>query len=276
MTYPQEATFDKFVPNASVAWKWMLTDVMNNGLSVTVRGRNITEIMHRTAIIDMNQPVVAIEQRKLGYAFMLAEAAWILSGNNDVKSIKPFSKIIHQFSDDGIFFRGAYGPQIIQQLPYIIESFKTDKYTRQAVISIWKPSPMPSKDIPCTVAVQFMIRGGLLHAYVDMRSSDCWLGVPYDWFNFSMLTKYLLLILKEDENFSNVELGFLHFKANSQHIYEDNNPRVADVLKESYVCEEGKYIQDMVKNFNEPHEFISNLWKTAYAILSGAQFGLEY
>lgn len=279
MSYPEEQTFGPLIPSASTAWLLLLEDVMKNGLSVKVRGRNITEILHRTQVIDMKQPIVSITSRKLGYAFLCAEAAWILSGRNDVQSIAPYSKAISSFSDDGKFFRGAYGPQIIQQLPYIIESLNNDLYTRQAVISIWKPSPMPSKDIPCTVAVQFMVRGGLLHTFVDMRSSDCWLGVPYDWFNFSMLTKYLLLMLKEinPEVFSTCDLGFLHFKANSQHIYEDDIPKVIDVMESKYDQDkQGEMLANLVIRSSNSDKFISNLWAIAGALLEGEKPLLEF
>lgn len=250
-----------YVKNATENWLDLLTEVMQAGQQVTVRGRNITEVLNRQATIDMQQPIVSCDKRKLGLAFMYAEAAWILSGRNDVKSIAQYAKNIANFSDDGEFFQGAYGPQIVQQLPYIIHSFVKDLYTRQAVISIWKPSPPESRDIPCTLTCQFMVRGTLLHCFVNMRSSDAWLGIPYDWFNFSMLSGYLLELLKPYH--PNLELGFLHFNAASQHIYNDDIPKVLTCLEHSDP-------DDRVSDFEYPQgpNFVSQLWERAQAYLS--------
>jgi thymidylate synthase len=165
----------------------------------------------------MEWPVVTVKERELGYKFMAAEAAWILSGDNRVRSIRPYSKAISNFSDDGHFFHGAYGPMIRDQLHFVIDALNADKDTRQAVMTIWRPNPRPSKDIPCTVSVQFLIRDGLLHVVDTMRSSDLWLGWPYDIFNFSMLARYVICHLKQKP-----ELGVIVLQAGSAHLYEQN------------------------------------------------------
>lgn len=254
-----------YVKNATENWLELLADIMQAGSHVTVRGRNITELLNRKATIDMQQPIVNVKERKLGLGFLYAEAAWILSGRNDVASIAPFAKNISNFSDDGTFFQGAYGPQIIQQLPYIIQCFTKDLYTRQAVINIWKSSPRDSKDIPCTLTAQFMVRGTLLHCFVNMRSSDAWLGVPYDWFNFSMLSGYILELLKAVN--PTLELGFLHFNAASQHIYEDDIPKVIECLTHTTVDERievGCFVYPRGK------EYVNILWDKAHAELRHA------
>lgn len=263
-------TFGPLVPNATNAWLKLLSDVVRTGQRVYVRGSWTTELLHRGCIIDMKHPIVNVKNRKLGAAFLFGEAAWILSGRNDVTSIQPFSKRISDFSDDGIFFRGAYGPQIIQQLPYILECF-TDIYTRQAVISIWKPSPPNSKDIPCTIDVHFMVRGGLLHTFVHMRSSDCWLGVPYDWFNFSMLSYWVMLMINERRSeHGALDLGFLHFCANSQHIYDTNMPDVLPMTDEFTVLDLDPKLcdlEDEIFKCTTATDFRNHLWSLAYAQL---------
>lgn len=162
---------------------------------------------------------------------MCAEAAWILSGDNRVDTIAPFSRMISKFSDDGLTFSGAYGPPIIDQLPYIINSILVDQFTRQAVLTIWRQKPGVSKDIPCTISAQWVLRkneqgaGRLLHCFVNMRSSDVWLGVPYDWFNFTMISGFILLGLKwrsQSGLFDDAMLGNLYFTAGSQHLYEQH------------------------------------------------------
>jgi thymidylate synthase len=122
---------------------------------------------------------------------MVAEWLWIMTGRNDVATISAYNKQIAAFSDNGITFFGAYGPQVIRQLPQIIELLRKDPDTRQAVLNIWQPLALqvPTKDVPCTLTWQFFIRGGKLELHANMRSNDVWLGLPYDLFNFTQVQR---------------------------------------------------------------------------------------
>jgi thymidylate synthase len=154
---------------------------------------------------------------------MAAEAYWILSGDDRVETIAPYSARIKDFSDDGVRFFGAYGPKIVAQLPYVVEKLLTDPRSRQAGLTIWRESPPETKDVPCTVAVFFAIRNGKLNAHVFMRSSDVWLGVPYDVFNFSMLSHLVCGLLNEQFDLGDqVSPGKLYLTAASSHLYAEN------------------------------------------------------
>lgn len=218
------------VCGATLEWIYTLEKLVKCGQRVNVRGREIVEVLSNRVVIDMQRPIVSVAKRKLGLGFLFAEAGWILGGKNDVQSIAPFSKQISNFSDDGLFFKGAYGPQVVQQLPYILETLTKDLYSRQAVTSIWKPSPGPSKDIPCTLTYQIMVRGNLVHMFLNMRSSDVWLGVPYDWFNFTMIAHYVLKYLRKVYPANGLEIGYLYFNAASQHYYVDDEAKILDIL----------------------------------------------
>lgn len=199
----------------------------------------------------MNYPIVLSKARNLGYKFMVAEAFWILSGRNDVEFMDKFSNKIKDFSDDGIFFNGAYGPKIIDQLPYIVECLHSDPCSRQAIINIWREKPSTSKDIPCTLGVQFLIRGDKLYCIDTMRSSDIWLGWPYDIFNFSMLSNYVIYLLyKIDPKFKNLKLGTISLNAGSQHIYESDLEKIKECIKDtdSNIIDEKKFEFDANSN----------------------------
>lgn len=204
----------------NTTWLDALDDILNNGREVTPRGKLTRELPQRTIAVDMRYPVLTMPQRKLSYQFMAAEAFWILSGDNRVETIAPFNKHISQFSDDGQTFAGAYGPKVLGQLNYVVNALYQDQDTRQAGLTIWRENPAPSKDIPCTVALFFNIRNDRLNCHAFMRSSDVWLGVPYDVFNFSMLSTLLcgyLFRLRVD-----VKPGALYLTAASSHLYETN------------------------------------------------------
>lgn len=204
-------------------WLEMLSLLMlrNNVHRNQRTGSDITELLGYQTRVPMSESLLTVEGRKLGYRFAPAEAWWILSGDNRVETIAPYSKQISQFSDDGVFFRGAYGPQLVDQLPYVVNTLADDFTTRQAVATVWRQRPGPSKDIPCTVSLQFLIRDNKLHCNATMRSSDAWLGWPYDVFNFSMISGYVALLLRKVCQ-DVWEVGDLILTAGSQHLYEVN------------------------------------------------------
>lgn len=207
----------------SRVWLNAINDILANGDLVSPRGKLTKEIPQRTIEVDMRKPVLRVPDRSLSYKFMVAEAFWILSGDDRVETIAPYNSRIAAFSDDGERFFGAYGPKIVAQLPYIIEKLQADEDSRQAGLTIWRECPPNTKDVPCTVAVFFNIRGGKLNAHVFMRSSDVWLGVPYDVFNFSMLSHLVCGLLNEHRLVADaVSPGRLFLTAASSHLYETN------------------------------------------------------
>ena len=184
----------------SHVWLDLLQDVLENGNYVAPRGKMTREIPQRTIVVNMRKPVLRVPDRKLSFKFMVAEAFWILSGDDRVETIAPYNANIANFSDDGERFFGAYGPKIITQLPHVVGKLRVDKDSRQAGLTIWRENPPQTKDVPCTVAIFFNIRQGKLNTHVFMRSSDVWLGVPYDVFNFSMLSHLVCGLLNEPQS----------------------------------------------------------------------------
>jgi hypothetical protein len=85
----------------NMIWQGLMQNILDNGKTVKPRGLETKEILGCRTVIPMDYPVVTIKNRKLGYKFMAAEAAWILSGDNRVATIEPYAKAIKQFSDDG-------------------------------------------------------------------------------------------------------------------------------------------------------------------------------
>ena len=182
----------------------------------------------------MRRPVITLPERKLSTKFLGGEAYWILSGDNRVETIAPYNKNIVNYSDDGVTFFGAYGPRILSQLDYVIDKLKSDADTRQAVLTIWRENPPETKDVPCTVAVHFMIRDHKLNCHVYMRSNDLWLGFPYDVFNFSMLSHLVCCKLNAfvvENGGVIIEPGMLYHTASSRHIYEQHFEQVEQLIK---------------------------------------------
>lgn len=161
--------------------------------------------------------------RSLNYRFMVAEWLWIWFGFEEAGVLGRYNSQVLKFASNGKF-DGAYGPRLKPQWDYLMKTLKRDPASRQAVATIWTPNPAPSKDIPCTVAYQLLLRDDKLHGIVTMRSSDVWLGLPYDFFTFSMLTNTVAATL-------GVDTGSLTFQLGSSHLYETDRERAKVLLK---------------------------------------------
>jgi thymidylate synthase len=210
----------------STAWFELLSELAR-GRQVRPRGMLCFEETAVTLrVLEGLENVLVHPARNLNYRFMVAEWLWIWFGRNDVASISRYNSKIAQFSDDGTTFEGAYGPRIVRQWPYIIGNLKRDPDSRQAVISIFSPRSVreQTRDVPCTLTIQFLIREKQLETIVCMRSSDVWLGLPYDFFNFSMLANSVAAELA-------VPVGRITMHLGSSHLYERNFDEAQEVLK---------------------------------------------
>ena len=229
----------------NIVWVDMLGRLIHSGFEVSPRNKPTLELPQATIAIDMRRPVVVNRMRKLNYQFMAAEAYWIISGDDSVAGIAPWNSHIADFSDDGKKFFGAYGPKVKAQLQYVVAKLKKDPDTRQAGLTLWRENPPETKDYPCTIALWFMIRGGLLNCHSFMRSNDVWLGLPYDAFNFSMLSHYVAAHLE------GVEPGTLYHTAASLHLYEPQWNEARELVKEhrNFVMRYGYDVQAPTPDF---------------------------
>jgi thymidylate synthase len=210
--------------NATRAWFGCVEDLFLYGESVSPRGIGTIELPQHTMVVDMDHPVVVSPTRKVVSKFLGAEARWILTGDDRVETIAPYNKHIGQFSDDGQTFFGAYGPRIQDQLDFVVGKLMQDPDSRQAGLTTWRQNPPQTKDMPCTIAMFFSIRNGLLNNHVFMRSSDVWLGVPYDVFNFSMVAMQVLCRLNSERlPGEHYRPGALYLTAASRHLYDTNS-----------------------------------------------------
>ena len=220
---------------------------------------------------NLRNNILLSTERNLNYRFMVAEWLWILFGMNELKVIEQYNSEIRKFSDDGLILSGAYGPRLHHQWEYVVNKLKEDPNTRQAVASIWTPVPHPSKDIPCTLTMQFLIRDEKLHCIVNMRSSDIWLGLPYDVFTFSMLTNFVGI------SFSHLELGSLTMNLGSSHLYERDLPKsmstavqLKDIQSPRLIGFPGPKVYKILKSGQyELSSYNTHIWDTYCRVLTG-------
>lgn len=199
------------------AWYTLVRDLMRTGRESAPRGMRTREFIGVNLVLtDPAQSIITDPERKLNQAFAAAEFCWIMAGDDRADLISTFNSKVAEYADQdcGLRFFGAYGPKIVAQLPYVLESLQKED-SRQAVVNIWRESPPPTRDVPCTLSLQFLLRDGALTLVTVMRSNDVWLGTPYDVQTFTRLQSWVASQL-------GCELGEYHHVVGSMHLYERN------------------------------------------------------
>jgi thymidylate synthase len=205
-----------------MAWDYWFDTLRLQNIQQPSRDGNVAgEIINAvTVITDPRQGFVKSKERDLSIKYAIGELLWYLSGSNKLEDISPYSSAWKNLSDDGNTVNSAYGYRIFNkfgfnQWEHVAKLLQKDPLSRQAIIHIKEPSNAPTKDLPCTICIQYLIRDNKLHSTVYMRSNDIWLGFPYDVFNFTSLQVLMAMEL-------GVPVGEYTHIAGSLHLYERN------------------------------------------------------
>ena len=157
--------------------------------------------------------------RNLSEKYLTEELKWYWSGDNRCETIGQHAKMWLSLTDDGVTNNSAYG-YILRykynkdQIQEVINILKKDPYSRRGIINISDPTlnKQTTKDLQCTVCLEFMIRNNKLDVTVVMRSNDIYFGLPYDYYYFVSLQYYIASQL-------NVEVGHYNHLSISMHMY---------------------------------------------------------
>lgn len=181
--------------------------------------------------------------RKLHPRTMAAEVAWFVSGTKDVTWLAQYAPIWNKFvEDDGRTIDAAYGYRWTthfkrNQLDDSVFALSTNPSDRRVYVGTWDPGSdglgRPNqKNVPCPVGFTLSIVGGELHSSVLLRSSDVFVGLPYDVGGHAILMSVLAksIMLKDGKP---VRLGSMHVTLAHPHLYEAHYPLALEALARS-------------------------------------------
>lgn len=200
-------------------WLYLYEILHNQDIYKNSRDGDIVgEILNCSVIIsDPTKNIMKNEYRELSMRYAVGEFLWYLSGSNSLSEIQKYTKNWDRMSDDGKTVNSNYGWCIkekfgFDQFDYVYNLLKENPETRQAVIHIKTADNRKSKDVNCTVCLQFFIRNNRLYLTTYMRSNDIWFGFPYDVFVFTNLQIIMSMKL-------GIPLGHYTHIAGSLHLY---------------------------------------------------------
>ncbi|PKP30826.1 MAG: thymidylate synthase [Bacteroidetes bacterium HGW-Bacteroidetes-17] len=239
--------------------------LLREGVHRKTRGSNCWELPapFMFKIRNPTARLVTIPQRNWNPVLPFAESLWLAMGRNDLAFISHYLKKMNDYSDDGFFLRGGYGPRLrkyngirndyrisntihakidnsgasqVDQFKYICKNFESDINTRRAIINIGDPpkdcfeingSLKTTLDFPCTRLLHFQkdSNEAKLNLTVYMRSNDfMWGASAVNIFNFTFIQEYFAKIL-------NLEIGEYYHIANNFHYYERHKEQIKNISK---------------------------------------------
>lgn len=132
----------------------------------------------------------AFKRQDVYDTYAMAELAWYMSGELSAASAP--SKFWLRLADEHGKINSNYGWMVLHDKRYdhglktayesVLEQLRVDPNSRRAVMHYDMPRyhMLAEKDVPCTVAVQFLLRDNRLRAHVFQRSCDVIKGLGYD------------------------------------------------------------------------------------------------
>jgi thymidylate synthase len=155
-----------------------------------------------------------------------AEVAWYLHGTQDVTWMRQHAPFWDKFvEEDRTTVLSAYGYRWREhfgrdQIGLAIDALREDKSDRRTFVSAWDPGQdglgaVGQRNVPCPVGFTLHVIGGALHSTLLLRSSDAFVGLPYDIMGHALLMDAIAADL-------DVNLGVLQVSAAHLHLYEDH------------------------------------------------------
>lgn len=165
-------------------------------------------------------------------SFALAELVWIMNGANEADVINFWNPQLSRFAGNGRYYHGAYGFRLkfhfgLDQLIRAYNALDNNPESRQVVLQIWDAKidlphnngkPM-SQDIPCNICSVLKIRNNKLDWLQIVRSNDIYLGLPYNFVQFTSMQEILA-------GWLGIEMGDYHQVSDSLHLYKHDKSKI--------------------------------------------------
>lgn len=223
-------TKELYMTKFSTQYFRILHNVTNNGVKDLNTRTNNYVYTHECPVfinLDLSDGLVPMPGNRTVWPRVAAsEVAWQFQGTKDPELImKHAPKIWGDFIEDGEL-KAAYGHRWYNQfgrnqIHLAIDALKKDKTNRQIYVSTWDPSadglgqPNQPKNIPCIVGFTLNVIDNKLNMAVNMRSSDVYVGLPYDIMTYALMLDALAASI-------GVERGYMSFMLANAHLYQSH------------------------------------------------------
>ena len=141
-----------------------------------------------------------VTTKKLHIRSIVHELLWFLSGSSNIKYLHDNGvSIWDEWADENGDLGPVYGVQWrswpaadgrkIDQITNLVEGIKKNPDSRRHLVVAWNPAEVDKMALPpCHCLFQFYVANGKLSCQLYQRSCDIFLGVPFNFASYSLLT----------------------------------------------------------------------------------------
>lgn len=265
----------------------LLEDIISNGTVKGDRtGTGTTSVFGRQFRHNLANGFPLLTTKKLHFKSIANELIWFLSGNTNTKWLKENGVSIW---DEWATEEGDLGPvygkqwtawptkdgQEINQIDYVVNTLKNNPNSRRILFHGWNVEYLPDESIspmenaangkmalpPCHLLYQFYVADNKLSAQLYIRSSDSFLGLPYNIASLALLTHMLAQQCDLVPHEIIVSIGDAHAYSNHMDQIKEQLSRSPKNLPELNILRKPESIYDykfedfQIDNY-EPHPHI--------------------
>lgn len=231
----------------SNSYETMLREVLMEGSSRPDRtGTGATSLFGGRIEYDLRNGFPLITSKRVPFRLVAEELLWFIRGDEDIRYLQ--ERDVHIW-DEWADKYGYIGPMYgfhwrrwgedyddyglipgVDQIAQVIESIKTDPYSRRHVVSTWNPTAIPEMALaPCHIMFQFYVEeDDVLSIQVYQRSADMFLGLPFNISSYALLTHMVAHV-------TGYGVGRLIWVGGDCHIYDNHRDQVKEQLSREHV-----------------------------------------
>jgi thymidylate synthase len=227
----------------------LLKDILDNGVRKDDRtGTGTLSVFGRQFRHDLADGFPLLTTKKLHLKSIINELIWFLSGDTNVAWLQEHGvSIWNEWATETGDLGPVYGAQwrawptrdggTVNQIDYVIDCLRNRPDSRRILFHGWNVEYLPDERMspqdnvragrmalpPCHLLYQFYVAGRRLSAQLYIRSSDSFLGLP---FNTASLATLVLMLAQQCD----LEPGEIVITTGDSHIYLNHLEQVREQL----------------------------------------------
>jgi thymidylate synthase len=216
----------------------LLRDILHNGVRKEDRtGTGTLSVFGRQFRHDLADGFPLLTTKKLHLKSIINELIWFLSGDTNIAWLQEHGvSIWNEWATESGDLGPVYGAQwtawptrdgsTINQIDYVLDCLRNRPDSRRILFHGWNVEYLPDENVspqdnaragrmalpPCHLLYQFYVARGRLSAQLYIRSSDSFLGLP---FNLASVATLVLMLAQQ----ADLEPGEVIITTGDSHIY---------------------------------------------------------